>query len=73
MGESPTVVATAAVVAALRDATGRELNRAPVSPDELAGLRAPAAGGDPAPVPEVPGQEAVPSYVAMGAGQQNLM
>jgi CO/xanthine dehydrogenase Mo-binding subunit len=32
------VVATAAVVAALRDATGLELPRAPVSPDEIVGL-----------------------------------
>ena len=38
VGEAPTVVSTAAVVAALRDATGRELPRAPVRIDELAGL-----------------------------------
>jgi CO/xanthine dehydrogenase Mo-binding subunit len=38
VGEPPTVVATAAVVAALRDATGRELNRAPVRPDAIVGL-----------------------------------
>jgi len=36
VGEPPTVVATAAVVAALRGATGRELARAPVRPDEIA-------------------------------------
>jgi CO/xanthine dehydrogenase Mo-binding subunit len=35
-GEPPTVVSTAAVVAALRDATGRELNRVPVRPDDIA-------------------------------------
>jgi CO/xanthine dehydrogenase Mo-binding subunit len=35
VGEPPTVVATAAVVAALRDATGRPLRRAPVSPDDI--------------------------------------
>ena len=40
VGEPPTVVATAAVVAALRDATGLELTRAPVRPDHLAGLTA---------------------------------
>jgi xanthine dehydrogenase D subunit len=73
MGESPTVVATAAVVAALRDATGRELNRAPVTPDDVAGLRGPAASGPPPPVPDVPGQEPVPSYHQMSSGQQNLM
>jgi CO/xanthine dehydrogenase Mo-binding subunit len=38
VGEPPTVVATAAVVAALRDATGLELPRAPVRPDEIVGL-----------------------------------
>ena len=36
VGEPSTVVATAAVVAALRGATGRELARAPVRPDEIA-------------------------------------
>jgi len=36
VGEPPTVVATAAVVAALRAATGRKLTRAPVRPDEIA-------------------------------------
>src|SRR5207244_13284530 len=36
VGEPPTVVSTAAVVAALRGATGRELARAPVRPDEVA-------------------------------------
>jgi CO/xanthine dehydrogenase Mo-binding subunit len=38
VGEPPTVVSTAAVVAALRDATGRELARVPVRPDEIVGL-----------------------------------
>jgi CO/xanthine dehydrogenase Mo-binding subunit len=32
------VVSTAAILAALRDATERELWRVPVKPDELAGL-----------------------------------
>jgi xanthine dehydrogenase D subunit len=41
VGELSTVVSTAAVVAALRDATGRELNRAPVRPDDLIGLAPP--------------------------------
>jgi CO/xanthine dehydrogenase Mo-binding subunit len=35
VGEPPTVVSTAAVVAALRDATGRELCRVPVRPDDI--------------------------------------
>jgi CO/xanthine dehydrogenase Mo-binding subunit len=38
VGEPPTVVSTAAIVAALRDATGRELARAPVRPDDIVGL-----------------------------------
>ena len=38
VGEAPAVVSTAAVVAALRDATGRDLPRAPVRPDEIVGL-----------------------------------
>jgi CO/xanthine dehydrogenase Mo-binding subunit len=36
VGEPPTVVSTAAIVAALRDATGRELRRVPVRPDDIA-------------------------------------
>jgi CO/xanthine dehydrogenase Mo-binding subunit len=39
VGEPPAVVSTAAVVSALRAATGRDLARAPVRPDELVGLR----------------------------------
>jgi CO/xanthine dehydrogenase Mo-binding subunit len=38
VGEPPTVVSTAAIVSALRDATGRELARVPVRPDDLVGL-----------------------------------
>jgi len=38
VGEPPTVVSTAAVVAALRAATGRELTRAPVTLEAAAGL-----------------------------------
>jgi CO/xanthine dehydrogenase Mo-binding subunit len=36
VGEPPTVVSTAAIVAALRDATGRPLTRVPVRPDDIA-------------------------------------
>jgi CO/xanthine dehydrogenase Mo-binding subunit len=35
VGEPPTVVSTAAIVAALRDATGRDLGRVPVRPDDI--------------------------------------
>jgi CO/xanthine dehydrogenase Mo-binding subunit len=38
VGEPPTVVSTAAAAAALRDATGRELTRVPVRPDDIVGL-----------------------------------
>jgi xanthine dehydrogenase D subunit len=38
-GEPSTIVTPAAVVSALRAATGRELNRLPVKPDDLIGLR----------------------------------
>jgi CO/xanthine dehydrogenase Mo-binding subunit len=38
IGEPPTVVATAAVASALRAATGRELGRVPVRPDDIVGL-----------------------------------
>ncbi|HWX09164.1 MAG TPA: molybdopterin cofactor-binding domain-containing protein, partial [Gaiellaceae bacterium] len=38
VGEPPTVVSTAAIAAALRDATGRELTRVPVRPDEIVGI-----------------------------------
>jgi CO/xanthine dehydrogenase Mo-binding subunit len=35
VGEPPTVVSTAAILSALRNATGRELNRVPVKPDDI--------------------------------------
>jgi CO/xanthine dehydrogenase Mo-binding subunit len=38
VGEPPTVVSTAAVVAAMRAATGRALTRVPVRPDDVVGL-----------------------------------
>jgi CO/xanthine dehydrogenase Mo-binding subunit len=38
VGEPPTVVSTAAIVAALRAATGRQLTRVPVRPDDIVGL-----------------------------------
>ena len=38
VGEPPTVVSTAAVVAAMRDATGKPLCRVPVRPDEIIGI-----------------------------------
>jgi CO/xanthine dehydrogenase Mo-binding subunit len=38
VGEPPTLASTPAIVAALRDATGRELTRVPVRPDDIVGL-----------------------------------
>jgi CO/xanthine dehydrogenase Mo-binding subunit len=35
VGEPPTIVSTAAILSALRDATGRELTRVPVRPDDI--------------------------------------
>jgi xanthine dehydrogenase D subunit len=36
VGEPPTISSTAAVLAAIRDATGKEINRAPVRPQDIA-------------------------------------
>jgi CO/xanthine dehydrogenase Mo-binding subunit len=73
IGELATVAATPAIVSALRAATGRALNRVPVRPDDLVGLRPPANTGGPAPIPDVPGQQAIPEYLGLGLGQQELM
>ena len=73
IGELATVVATPAIVAALRAATGRTLNRAPVTPDDLVGIRPAAPTAGPAPLPEVPGQQAIPESIGLGLGQQELM
>jgi CO/xanthine dehydrogenase Mo-binding subunit len=73
VGELATVVSTAAVVAALRAATGRTLNRAPVHPDDLVGIRPEATSSGPARVPDVPGQKSIPEYLGLGLGQQMLM
>jgi xanthine dehydrogenase D subunit len=72
VGEPSTIVATAAVVAALRDATGRELNRAPVRPDDLVGINPPAASDGPPPSPSVPGQKPLPYYAGLALGQQEI-
>jgi xanthine dehydrogenase D subunit len=66
VGEVPTIAATPAVVNALRAATGRELNRVPVRPDDLVGLNPPVSGGPPPPVPDVPGSRPVPEYYRDG-------
>ena len=43
VAEAPTIASTAAIVAAIRAASGRELTRVPVRPDDVVGLGAPAA------------------------------
>lgn len=47
VGEPSTIVSTAAIVSALRNATNRELNRVPVRPDDLIGLTPPATSPAP--------------------------
>jgi CO/xanthine dehydrogenase Mo-binding subunit len=72
VGEISTIVSTAAVVAAVRDATGRALDRAPVHPDDIVGLRSPASMPPWPPVPDVPGQRPVPEYRGVELGQSAL-
>jgi CO/xanthine dehydrogenase Mo-binding subunit len=73
IGESATIVATAAVIAAIRAATGMELNRAPARPDDIVGLRAAAAAARWPPNPAAPWQVPVPEVAGLGTGQQQLM
>ncbi|HEY6960272.1 MAG TPA: molybdopterin cofactor-binding domain-containing protein [Gaiellaceae bacterium] len=73
IGELPTVVAPAAIAAALRQATGRPLRRLPIRADDLLGLREDAQRPEWAPVPHVPGQQPVPEYAGLELGQQELM
>jgi CO/xanthine dehydrogenase Mo-binding subunit len=73
IGELATIAVTPAIVAALRAATGRPLNRVPVRPDDLVGLRPPAATRGRPPIPDVPGQRPIPEYLGLGLGQQKLM
>jgi len=73
VGEPSTIVAPAAIAAAPCDATGRELSRIPVKPDDLVGLIGPVVARQPWPgSPDVPGPKLIPEYVGLGAGQQEL-
>ncbi|HZD80369.1 MAG TPA: molybdopterin cofactor-binding domain-containing protein, partial [Actinomycetota bacterium] len=72
VGEISTIVSTAAIVAAIRNATGRVLNRAPVRPDQIAGLEGPVPARPWPPVPEVPSQEPVPATFGVPLGQSGL-
>jgi hypothetical protein len=60
VGEPSTVVAPAAIVSALRAALGRDLQRIPVKPDELAGLREPPGVPPWPPFPDEPMLEPAP-------------
>lgn len=73
VGEPSTIVSTVAIVAALRDATGRELNRVPVRPDDLIGLAPPVTSAGPPPAPDVPYPEPVPKLYGLAAGQEHLI
>lgn len=73
VGEPSTVVSTAAIVAALRNATGRELNRVPVRPDDLAGLAPAVSSQGLPPSPSVSGPEPIPKLHGLGAGQEELL
>jgi len=72
VGEPSTIVATAAIVAALRNATNRELNRVPVRPEDLVGIMPPAPSKGPPPSPKVPGPEPIPRYVGLLGAQGTL-
>jgi len=58
VGEPPTIASTPAIVAALRNATGKELPRVPVRPEQIVGL---AAGP-----PEEPPQPGSAGYAEIG-------
>ncbi|MFL6033169.1 MAG: xanthine dehydrogenase subunit D [Rubrobacteraceae bacterium] len=49
VGEPPTIASTPAIVAALRDATGRELPRVPVNPEQIVGIAEKPPGEPPQP------------------------
>ena len=72
VGESATIVTTPAVVAAIRAATGLPLNRAPVHPDDLVGLRGRAETRGWPVSPDVPGQDPLPTYFGVELGQSAL-
>ena len=71
-GENATIVATAAIVSALRHATGRELNRVPVRPDDLVGLVPPVTTSGPPPPPDVPGPEPMPTFFGQDEVQTDI-
>jgi xanthine dehydrogenase D subunit len=49
VGEPPTISSTPAIVAALRDATGQELRRVPVKPEQIVGITEKPPGEPPQP------------------------
>ena len=73
IGELATIAATPAIVAALRAATGRALNRVPSRPTTCSASallrRAPAGRRSPTSRASRP----IPEYHGLGLGQQELM
>ena len=68
--EHPTIVSAAAIAAALRNATGRELNRIPVRPEDLIGIAPPVESFGPPPSPSVPGPKSIPEYVGLNSHRE---
>ncbi len=60
-GEPSTIVAPAAVAAAVRSATGRSLRRIPLRPDDIVGLREPLPWREPPALPDVTFQTPIPA------------
>jgi Aerobic-type carbon monoxide dehydrogenase, large subunit CoxL/CutL homologs len=72
VGEPSNVVAPAAIASALRNALGRDLQRIPVRPDDLVGLREPLGIPPWPPFPERPSREPSPAAgVSLGRGSRD--
>jgi len=61
VGEPSTIVAPAAVAAAVRAATGRALHRIPIRPDDIVGLAQPLSWREPPGLPDVSFQTPIPA------------
>jgi xanthine dehydrogenase D subunit len=69
VAEHSTVVAPAAIAAAIRNAVGRPMNRIPVRPDDVVGLSAQTRPAPP-PSPSVPGPRPMPEYFGLASGRE---
>ena len=70
VAEHPTIVAPAAIAAALRHATSKDLDRIPIRPDDLVGLTPPIRSPGVPPPPVVPGPKAVPEYAGLVSSRE---